>query len=90
MVPSAARGRGQQGAKEAFLNLPYFNRDYVGVGPVKVARWESGSHIDFAAFDKYFLGRPKLDSIRVQFITDRNTLVANLNARAIQIMLTLG
>ena len=47
-------------------------------------------HIDFAAFDNYFLGRPKLDAIRVQFIPDKNTMVANLNAKAIQVMMTLG
>src|SRR5437868_2146299 len=79
-----------QGAKENFLSQTYFNKDYVGLGPFKVARWESGSHIDFAAFDKYFLGRPKLDTVRVQFIPDKNTMVANLNAKAIQVMMTLG
>jgi peptide/nickel transport system substrate-binding protein len=79
-----------QGSKEAFLAQPYFNADYVGLGPFKVGRWESGSHIDFAAFDRFFLGRPKLDAIRIQFIPDPNTMVANLNAKAIQVMMTLG
>ncbi len=79
-----------QGSKEAFLAQPYFNADFVGLGPFRVGRWESGSHIDFAAFDRFFLGRPRLDTIRVQFIPDPNTMVANLNARAIQVMMTLG
>jgi len=79
-----------QSSKEAFLAQPYFNADYVGLGPFRVARWESGSHIDFAAFDRYFMGRPKLDTIRIQFIPDPNTMVANLNARSIQVMMTLG
>ena len=79
-----------QGTKEAFLAQPYFNADFVGLGPFRVNRWESGSHIDFAPFDRYFLGRPKLDTIRVQFIPDQNTMVANLNAKAIQVMMTLG
>jgi len=79
-----------EGTKEAFLAQSYFNTDYVGLGPFKVTRWEGGSHIDLAAFDRYFLGRPKLDAIRIQFIPDENTMLANLNARAIQVMLTLG
>jgi peptide/nickel transport system substrate-binding protein len=78
------------GTKEAFLALPYWNLEYVGLGPFRVNRWELGSHIDFAAFDKYFLGRPKLDSIRIQFITDQGTMLGNLNAKAIQVMMTLG
>ncbi len=79
-----------QGSPEAFLASPYFNTDYVGLGPFKVGAWEFGSYVEFTAFDRYFLGRPKLDTIRVTFIPDNNTMVANLNARAIQVMLTLG
>lgn len=79
-----------QGSKEAFLTQPYFSAEYVGLGPFRMSRWESGSHIDFSAFDRFFLGRPKLDSIRVQFIPDQNTMLANLNAKAIQVMMTLG
>jgi len=79
-----------QGSKEAFLTQPYFSAEFVGLGPFRVARWESGSHIDFAAFDRYFLGRPKLDTIRVQFVPDSSTMVANLNAKALQSMMTLG
>jgi peptide/nickel transport system substrate-binding protein len=79
-----------QGPKENFTAQPYFNTDYIGLGPFRVNRWDPGSSIDFQAFDKYFLGRPKLDSIRIQFIADPNTMVGNLQARAIQMMLTLG
>jgi peptide/nickel transport system substrate-binding protein len=75
---------------EAVIAQPYFNTEYVGLGPFKVGRWESGSYVEFAAFDQYFLGRLKLDTIRVQFIPDSNTMLANLNAKAIQSMLTLG
>jgi peptide/nickel transport system substrate-binding protein len=79
-----------QGSKEAFLAHPYFSADFVGLGPFRVARWESGSHIDFAAFERYFLGRPRLDTIRVQFVPDPSTMLANLNARSLQVMMTLG
>lgn len=76
--------------KESMLSSPYFSSQYVGLGPFRVAAWEPGSHIELAAFDAFFLGRAKLDSIRVQFITDRNTMLANLRARSLQSMLTLG
>jgi peptide/nickel transport system substrate-binding protein len=79
-----------QGTPETFLAAPYFNVDYVGLGPFKVGAWEVGSYVEFTAFDRYFLGRPKLDTLRVLFIPDNNTMLANLNARAIQSMLTLG
>jgi peptide/nickel transport system substrate-binding protein len=79
-----------EGTKEAFLAQPYFNTDFVGLGPFKVTGWEGGSHIDVAAFDRYFLGRSKLDTIRIQFIPDDNTMLANLSAKSIQAMLTLG
>ena len=51
---------------------------------------EPGSAIDFAAFDKYFLGRPRLDGIRVQFITDKGAMLGNLSAKSLQMMVTLG
>jgi peptide/nickel transport system substrate-binding protein len=76
--------------KEAFLNQPYFNREFVGVGPYRIARWESGSHLELTAFDRYFMGRPKIDSVRVQFITDSNTMLANLRSRTLNAMVTLG
>lgn len=82
--------RSYQESKESFLFQPYFSAEFVGLGPYRLQRWESGSHLELAAFDKYFFGRPKIDTIRVQFIPDRNTMLANLNARAIQAMLTLG
>src|SRR5439155_10807014 len=78
------------GPKENFTAQPYFNLEYVGLGPFRVNHWELGAYIDFQAFDRYFLGRPKLDSIRVQFITDLSTMGGNLNAPAIQMMTTLG
>jgi peptide/nickel transport system substrate-binding protein len=78
------------GSKEAFLAHPFFSADFVGLGPFRVQRWESGSHVDFAAFDRYFLGRPRLDTIRVQFVPDPSTMLANLSARSLQVMLTLG
>jgi peptide/nickel transport system substrate-binding protein len=76
-------------AKERLLAHPYFNStDYVGLGPYRIATWTAGSHLELAAFDAFFLGRPRIDRLFVRFIPDSNALLANLKARAVQ--LTLG
>src|SRR5439155_24029733 len=56
---------------------------YVGLGPFRISTWEPGSHVTLTAYDQFFLGRPDLDRIEVRFITDSNTLIANLKAGAI-------
>jgi peptide/nickel transport system substrate-binding protein len=76
-------------AKAQVLNHPYFSStEYVGLGPFRMTAWERGSHLDVAANDQFFLGRPRIDRIRVRFIPDSNTLIANLKAGAVQA--TLG
>lgn len=79
-----------QEAKDALLSQPYFSEQYVGLGPYRVARWDRGSHLELQAYDGYFLGRPKIDTIRIHFISDTNTTLANLKAHAIQSFLTPG
>jgi peptide/nickel transport system substrate-binding protein len=72
-------------SKQQFLGQPYFyGSEYVGLGPFRVTAWVSGSHLDLAAYDQFFLGRPRLDRIQVRFIPDSNTLIANLKAGAVQ------
>src|SRR5437660_1139980 len=43
-------------------------------------RVEPGSYIEASAFDGYVLGRPRIDRMRLAFIADPNTLVANMLA----------
>lgn len=62
--------------KKAFENSPYWNTEFVGLGPYRLGKWEQGSHIELTRFDDYHLGRPKLDAVIVRFISDENTLVA--------------
>jgi peptide/nickel transport system substrate-binding protein len=52
--------------------------DYIGSGPYLLVRWDPGTQLVFRAFDKYFMGRPKIDEIIFRIIPDTNTLVANL------------
>jgi peptide/nickel transport system substrate-binding protein len=89
-LPRHLLERSYYDARDSFLLQAYFSEDFVGLGPYRVTRWERGSHLDLAAFDQFFLGRPKIDTIRVLFVTDNNTMLANLKSHTAQMMLTLG
>jgi peptide/nickel transport system substrate-binding protein len=65
---------------DAFQGLPYWSHEFVGAGPFKLERWELGSHIEAVAFDQHVMGRPKIDRIRLLFVSDPNTAFANLLA----------
>ncbi len=80
-LPSHLLGRSfQAGAADAFAADAFWTRDYVGSGPFKVQRWEPGSFIEGAAFAGHTLGRPRIERLRIVFIGDPNTTVANLLA----------
>lgn len=74
--------------KNGFLDLPYWNRDFVGLGPFKLREWVGGSYAVLVANDRYVLGRPKIDEIELRFIADQNTLIANILAGTVDV--TLG
>jgi peptide/nickel transport system substrate-binding protein len=63
---------------DAFQGHPYWTHEFVGAGPFKLDRWDLGSQLEAVAFDQHVLGRPKIDRIRLLFITDTNTAFANL------------
>jgi peptide/nickel transport system substrate-binding protein len=71
-----------QGQPDSFVVLPFWNVDYVGLGPYKLARFDLGTAVEGAAFDGHALGRPKIDQIRMVYMTDPNTALANLLAGA--------
>lgn len=72
------------GDKERFQTLPYWRTDFIGVGPYRLLLWEPGSHLVLKAYERYALGRAKIDTITVRFIDDGNTAVANLLAGAVE------
>ena len=72
----------------AFLNLRFWTSEFVGNGPFVVDDFAPGTYLRLKAFDLYVPGRPKLDEIEIRFITNANTLMANLLAGEID--LTLG
>jgi peptide/nickel transport system substrate-binding protein len=74
------RQASESGQLESFVNHPYWNVEYVGAGPFKVERWEPGTYIEGSAFAGHALGKPKIDRIRLQFMTDANAVLASLLA----------
>ena len=72
---------------EAFQATPYWGHEFVGNGPFKLERWELGSSLEAVAFDQHVTGRPKIDRIRMQFISDPNTAFASLLAGGTQMAL---
>lgn len=67
---------------DAWENLSFWAREYVGLGPYRVDNWEPGVAIGAAAFDGYVFGAPKIDRLRVIFMQDPNAVVANLLSEA--------
>ncbi|MPZ15200.1 MAG: hypothetical protein GEU73_12380 [Chloroflexi bacterium] len=66
--------------KERFAQLDYWTREFVGVGPYVLEEWAEGSHLTLKAFDRFFLGPPKIDTITVRFVASTPTAQANLLA----------
>lgn len=74
--------------KGTFLNVPYWNREFVGTGAYKLREFAVGSYLILEANDHYVLGRPRIDQIEVKFIPDPSTIAANILAGEVD--LTLG
>lgn len=64
----------------AFSSHPFWTTEYVGLGPYRVTGWEPGAFLLGEAFDNYVLGRPKINEIKVVFINDPQTALANIMA----------
>jgi peptide/nickel transport system substrate-binding protein len=71
-----------------FTQHPYFSSEFIGTGPFKIKEFVRSSHTVLVANPDYVLGRPKLDEIVVKFMSDPNTVIANVLAG--EVMLTLG
>jgi peptide/nickel transport system substrate-binding protein len=76
--------------KDGFLNSPLYTTGWVGLGPFKIAAWEPGSHLQLNRFDGYFGGRAALDTIHMRFLGDPNTMIANILAEAVDVLLPIS
>ncbi len=68
-----------------FLQLPYWNEEYVHLGPFRLTSFDPGQGLRFEANNAYFLGRPKIDVIELRVFTDQGTLLSNLMAGTVHI-----
>lgn len=76
--------------KATFTEHPYWTNDFVGTGAFKLREWARGSHAMLEANDRYVLGRPRIDVLEVRFIPDQNTLIANVLAGQVELVLSRG
>jgi len=74
--------------KANILDAPYWTDEFVGTGPYRVRQFVRGSHVLLDANDQYVLGRPKIDTIELKFISDKDTLISNVLSGTVE--LTLG
>lgn len=63
-------------------NAPY-NAKPVGIGPFMVKQWDRGSRVVMVANPYYFRGMPKLKEIDYETIVDNNTVLTQMQARAL-------
>jgi peptide/nickel transport system substrate-binding protein len=73
------------GNSDEVVGLPYWTSEYVHLGPFRVTAFDPGEGVTLQAYEGYFLGRPKLDTVYVRAFRDENTLYANLLAGAIDL-----
>ena len=76
--------------KTSLLNHSWFTTEFVGLGAYRLAKWEPGSHMEFARFDDYYRGPAPLDRLTVRFIADANALIANILSGAVDVILSEG
>lgn len=56
---------------DAFLNLPFWRTEYIGLGPYRLVAWEPGSYFEGVAFDGFARGRPKIERLINRVMDDR-------------------
>jgi peptide/nickel transport system substrate-binding protein len=76
--------------KSKLLYATYWLGDFVGTGPFVLRNWTQGSGVILEASGDYVLGRPRIDTVEVKFITDPNTMVSNLLAGSVDLTLGYG
>ncbi|HEY3117136.1 MAG TPA: ABC transporter substrate-binding protein [Chloroflexota bacterium] len=76
----------QQSDPNTFAALPYWTREYIGLGPYRLTRWEPGSFIEAAAFDRHVLGAPKIGRVKVMFVADGSTAMSYILAGEVHLL----
>jgi peptide/nickel transport system substrate-binding protein len=71
--------------RASFTAIPYWDQEFIGNGPYRVKEWARDSHVVLQAFDRYPLGRPRIDEILLKFIPDENAFMANVLSNTVDI-----
>ncbi len=75
--------------KGAFMNSSFWtSEEYVGSGAFRVANWERGVAITFAANPYFVMGKSPIDVLRLIFVADANTVAARMLAGAVDVFPT--
>jgi peptide/nickel transport system substrate-binding protein len=75
----------RSGDFDAFNTHPYWNKGAVHLGAFKVVDFVPGSHVEFAANEQYFLGRPKIDKLIWRIIPDSNAVLTAVLANQVDV-----
>jgi len=67
------------------LNNVAYNAKPVGIGPFKVQEWKRAQNVTLVANPLYFRGKPKLDKIVYEIITENNTVLTQLQAKSMDL-----
>jgi peptide/nickel transport system substrate-binding protein len=76
-------------AKGSFNTAP-FQAAPIGSGPFAFVRWDRGSQVVMKAFDRYYLGKPKLDEVIFKYVPDQTTLANQVRSHEIDLAVKIG
>ena len=71
---------------DTVLQHPYWTSGYIHLGAFRLTQFDPGQGFSFQAYDRYFLGRAKIDTIHVRIYGDQNTLLAAVMAGAVDLV----
>jgi peptide/nickel transport system substrate-binding protein len=66
-------------------NHPYWTSQYVGTGPFRVTSFDVGTGVSLERYDGFFLGRPKVDTVRIQVFANQQALYSSILAGAVDV-----
>lgn len=85
LMPVHLLEREYRESKASFIQLSYWTTAFVGTGAYRVREFNHGINVVLDANPAFVLGQPKIDELDVRFITDTNTLVANILAGSVEV-----
>jgi len=86
LLASAYEKYRSTGNADDVMGLPYWSSEYVHLGAFRLTEFDPGSGLVLQAYDRYFLGKPKVDVIRIQAFGDQSTMFSNLLAGTIDLI----